>query len=90
MAGMVIPSFGELASSLTVQAIRWRPLEAALAAIGSQAEPVLDCVQDEQDSGREKPIDIENFLANVIPSILNLPREFDMFCPIYGYASLGI
>ncbi|KXN85718.1 Importin-9 [Leucoagaricus sp. SymC.cos] len=52
----------------------WRPLEAAFAAIGSQAEPVFDCVQDEQESGRDKPIDIEYFLINVIPSILSLPQ----------------
>lgn len=62
--------------SFTIQIIRWRPLEAALAAIGSQAESVLDCIQDEQDSGRAKPIDIESFLANVIPNILGLPRGF--------------
>ncbi|KAF8167572.1 armadillo-type protein [Crassisporium funariophilum] len=48
----------------------WRPLEAALAAIGSQAESVLDCIEDEQDSGRSKPIDIDFLLTNVIPSIL--------------------
>ncbi|KAF5352862.1 hypothetical protein D9756_006082 [Leucocoprinus leucothites] len=53
----------------------WRPLEAAFAALGSQAEPVLDCVQDEQESGREKPIDIERLLTNVIPSILGLPQH---------------
>ncbi|TFK42052.1 armadillo-type protein [Crucibulum laeve] len=50
----------------------WRPLEAALAATGSQAESILDCVEDEQDSGRPKSIDIEYLLTNVIPSILNL------------------
>lgn len=55
---------------------RWKPLEAALAAVGSQAESVLDCVQDEQDSEREKPIDIEHFLVTAIPSILGLAREF--------------
>ncbi|KDR85511.1 hypothetical protein GALMADRAFT_52743 [Galerina marginata CBS 339.88] len=50
----------------------WRPLEAALAAVGSQAESVLDCIEDEQESGRTKPIDIDYFLANVIPPILSL------------------
>ncbi|EKM84237.1 hypothetical protein AGABI1DRAFT_52094 [Agaricus bisporus var. burnettii JB137-S8] len=53
----------------------WRPLEAALAAVGSQAEAVHDCVQDEQDSGRAKPIDIEHLLANVVPNILGLSQE---------------
>jgi hypothetical protein len=43
-----------------------------LAAIGSQAEAVLDCIEDEQDSGRPKPIDIEFLLADVIPSVLSL------------------
>lgn len=51
---------------------RWRALEAALAAIGSQAEAVQDCVEDEQDEGRDKPIDIEYLLSNVVPSVLGL------------------
>ncbi|KAF8899297.1 armadillo-type protein [Infundibulicybe gibba] len=50
----------------------WRPLEAALAAIGSQAEAIMDCIEDEQDSGRAKPIDIEHLLSDVIPSLLGL------------------
>ncbi|KAG9313899.1 armadillo-type protein [Chiua virens] len=49
----------------------WKPLEAALAAIGSQAEDILECIEDEQDSDRPKPLDIEHLLANVIPSLLN-------------------
>ncbi|KAJ8590544.1 ARM repeat-containing protein [Rhizopogon salebrosus TDB-379] len=49
----------------------WKPLEASLAAIGSQSEDVLECIEDEQDSGRAKPIDVEDLLANVIPSILH-------------------
>lgn len=50
---------------------RWKPLEAGLAAIGSQAEDILECIEEEQDSGRQKPLDIEQLLANVIPSLLN-------------------
>ncbi|KAF8079173.1 armadillo-type protein [Lyophyllum atratum] len=50
----------------------WRPLEAALAAVGSQAEAILDCIEDEEDSGRGKPIDVEYLLSSVIPSILTL------------------
>ncbi|KAJ7204351.1 ARM repeat-containing protein [Mycena pura] len=50
----------------------WRPLEAGLAAIGSQAEAVQDCVEDEQDAGRPKPIDIEFLLSSVVPSVLSL------------------
>ncbi|EDR15931.1 uncharacterized protein LACBIDRAFT_242896 [Laccaria bicolor S238N-H82] len=53
----------------------WRPLEAALAAVGSQSESVLDCIEDEHDSGRGKPIDIEYLLINVIPSILNVSEH---------------
>ncbi|EEB93720.1 hypothetical protein MPER_07587 [Moniliophthora perniciosa FA553] len=48
----------------------WRPLEAALAAVGSQADTIQECIEDEQESGRDKPIDIESLLSNVIPSIL--------------------
>jgi hypothetical protein len=51
---------------------RWRPLEAALAAIGSQAETIIECIEDEVDSGRPKPIDIESFLSGAIPSLLGL------------------
>lgn len=51
---------------------RWRPLEATLAAIGSQSESVLDCIEDETDSGRPKPLDIDYLLATVIPPILSL------------------
>lgn len=50
---------------------RWRPLEAALAATGSQSESILDYIEDEQESGRPKPIDIDYLLANVIPPVLN-------------------
>ncbi|KAF8963883.1 armadillo-type protein [Flammula alnicola] len=49
----------------------WKPLEAALAAIGSQSESILDCIEDEQESGRSKPIDIDYLLANIIPPILS-------------------
>jgi hypothetical protein len=51
---------------------RWRPLEAALAAVGSQAEAVEDCINDEEASGRNKPLDIEFLLSDVIPSVLGL------------------
>ncbi|KAG2743701.1 ARM repeat-containing protein [Suillus brevipes Sb2] len=49
----------------------WKPLEASLAAIGSQSEDVLECIENEEDSGRVKPIDVEDLLANVVPSVLN-------------------
>ncbi|KAF9078120.1 ARM repeat-containing protein [Rhodocollybia butyracea] len=48
----------------------WRPLEAALTAVGSQAETIQECIDDERESGRNKPIDIESLLTNVIPTIL--------------------
>ncbi|KAH0591342.1 hypothetical protein H2248_001421 [Termitomyces sp. 'cryptogamus'] len=50
----------------------WRPLEAALAAVGSQAVAVLEYIEDEEDSGQQKPIDIEYLLSDIIPSILHL------------------
>ncbi|KAH9948241.1 hypothetical protein B0H21DRAFT_735200 [Amylocystis lapponica] len=51
-------------------ASRWRPLEGALAAVGAQAEAVLECVADETDAKRPAPIDIESLLAKVILSLL--------------------
>ncbi|KAJ2917840.1 hypothetical protein MD484_g2556, partial [Candolleomyces efflorescens] len=53
----------------------WRPLEAALAAVGSQAPTILDCIEDQEAGGQDKPIDIDYFLLNVIPSILTLPEH---------------
>ncbi|KAI5824132.1 ARM repeat-containing protein [Schizophyllum commune Tattone D] len=50
----------------------WRPLEASLAAIGSQSETILDCIEDELESGRDKPIDIEYILRDIVPSVLSL------------------
>lgn len=50
----------------------WRPLEAALAAVGSQADTIIECIEDEVDSGRPKPIDIESFLSGLVPSLLTL------------------
>jgi hypothetical protein len=51
---------------------RWRPLEAAFAVVGSQAEDILEYLEEEEDAGRPKPIDIDNLLAEVIPSLLSL------------------
>ena len=55
----------------------WRPLEASLAVIGSQSEDVLTCIEDELDSGREKPINIDYLLVEVIPSFLSLDGKSD-------------
>ena len=55
----------------------WRPLEASLAVIGSQSEDVLTCIEDELDSGREKPINIDYLLVEVIPSFLSLDGKPD-------------
>jgi hypothetical protein len=52
--------------------IRWRPLEGAFAAVGSQAEVILDISNDEHDAGRPRPIDIEYLLVSVIPSLITL------------------
>ena len=45
-------------------------MEGAFAAVGSHAEDILDCIDQEVESGRSKPLDIEYYLAEVIPSIL--------------------
>lgn len=51
---------------------RWRPLEAILAAIGSQAEEVLEYIDEEIEAGRPKPIDIDTLLTSVVPDLLSL------------------
>ena len=43
--------------------------------MGSQAEAILECVEEEEDSGRPKPIDIEYLLSNVVPSVLSLSGQ---------------
>lgn len=43
-----------------------------MAAIGSQSESIHEVIEDEQDSGRPKPIDVETLLTTVIPSALGL------------------
>jgi hypothetical protein len=55
---------------------RWRPLEAALGAVGSQAESIIECIEDEVIPGSNKPINIQYLLAEVIPNILQLSRKF--------------
>ncbi|KAG6849551.1 hypothetical protein H0H93_007499 [Arthromyces matolae] len=52
----------------------WRPLEAALAAVGSQSEDVTECLEEENELGQPRPIDIEYLLTNVVPSVLNLSQ----------------
>ena len=66
------------AQELTGKSRRWRSLEAALAAVGSQGEEMLDAIDDEIDSGRGKPIDIESLLTNVIPNYLVLSRKLNL------------
>jgi len=51
-------------------------LEGALAAIGSQAESVQDCIDEEASLGNANPIDIENLLVNIIPTTLALAGIF--------------
>ncbi len=51
---------------------RWRPLEAALAGVGSQAKPIEECLEDDEESKQPAPIDIQGFLTNFIPSIIGL------------------
>ncbi|EMD32596.1 hypothetical protein CERSUDRAFT_161550 [Gelatoporia subvermispora B] len=50
----------------------WRGLEAALAALGSQSETIVECIQDAQEEGQPSPIDIESLLANVVPPLLGI------------------
>ncbi|EJD03488.1 ARM repeat-containing protein [Fomitiporia mediterranea MF3/22] len=50
----------------------WRPLEAALVALGSVSDGVTDFCEDEEEAGRPKPINIEVLLTDVIPQLLSL------------------
>ena len=54
-------------------------MEAALAAIGSQSESILDCIEDEQAAGRTAPINIDYLLANIIPPILGTSGRVFLF-----------
>lgn len=50
----------------------WRRLEAALASVGSQSEKVMECIQDEIEAEKPKPLDVEYLLSNVVPALLRL------------------
>ncbi|TFY66382.1 hypothetical protein EVG20_g4698, partial [Dentipellis fragilis] len=50
----------------------WRPLEGLLAVLGSQSDAILECLEDEKDSGRAAPLNIGYLLSEVIPSLLTL------------------
>ena len=52
--------------------------------MGSQADTIVECIEDEEDSGRVKPIDVEYLLANVVPSILTLSGRYSNR-PSYPY-----
>ena len=54
---------------------RWRPIESALAALGSIAEDVLEFCEDEMGASHSKAIQIERLLTDVIPSLLISSRE---------------
>lgn len=49
---------------------RWKGLESALAILGSVSDELKDCLEDEEDSGRPVPFDVQTLLLNVIPPIL--------------------
>lgn len=69
----------------------WRPLEAGLAAVGAQSESILECVEDQEAAGSEKPIDIDYILLNVIPSILTLSgNAFELKCVRQEFADPGV
>ena len=81
-------AFGYLYVSSKHHSFRWRPLEAAFSALGSNTEPVLDTLEDEVDAGREKPIDVEWLLRDIVPSLLVLsgnitPLMSALVCLIY-------
>jgi hypothetical protein len=61
-----------VARGMAHTAHRWRGLEAALAALGAQADSVLEVIQDEQESSKPVPVDVASLLANVIPALLRL------------------
>lgn len=69
---------------LTVR-VRWRPLEAILVALGSVSESILDFCDDEQEAGRQKPIDVESLLTNVVPQLLALSGTYTTRCPVSGH-----
>ncbi|KAF9516008.1 hypothetical protein BS47DRAFT_1371853 [Hydnum rufescens UP504] len=50
----------------------WKPLEAILAVLGSEADALMQIVEDEQSEGRVRPFEVEYLLVNVIPSLLAL------------------
>lgn len=74
---LVCRSLSVLHSCLTrLSGLRWRLLEATLAAVGSQSEFVADLISDAEDLERPSPVDIENLVSNVIPPVLGLQGTY--------------
>jgi len=57
---------------------RWRLLEGILATLGSQADRVLEFMEEEMVAD-EKPINIESLLAEVIPQLITLPGAVSVY-----------
>jgi hypothetical protein len=47
----------------------WRPLEACLAALDSDA--VTEVIEDEKDANRPTPIDVELLLTKILPGLIS-------------------
>lgn len=58
--------------------VRWRPLEAALAALGAVSPSVLEVLEDEESSHHSKPLDVESLLLNIVPPLLNLSGNYSV------------
>jgi importin-9 len=54
-------------------------VEAGLAIIGSQNEAILDCIDDEIDADRPKPINIEYILSDIVPNLITLNGSMILF-----------
>ncbi|KAI0082121.1 ARM repeat-containing protein [Panus rudis PR-1116 ss-1] len=52
----------------------WRPVEAALAALGSQSKTIVENIQDAEQAGQLVKIDIRGLLTNVVPNLLVLSQ----------------
>ena len=62
--------------------IRWKPLEAILAILGSEADGFIQIIEDENGEGNPPPFEVESLLVNVIPSLLGLSGLLLLVCSL--------
>jgi hypothetical protein len=60
---------------------RWKPLEAVLALLGGISDDIRGLLEDDEDKGRPRTVDIPALLDSVIPGLLDQVGEYKQSIP---------